>query len=75
MDKFPIGAIMNRSLTIKTGQCHVHRYMRPLLERIRGGEIDPTVIISHHLASTKASHGYEIFKHKQDNCTKVILKP
>lgn len=75
MDKFPIGAVMNRSLTIKTGQCHVHRYMRPLLELIRNGEIDPTMIISHHLELDQAPHGYEIFKHKQDNCTKVILKP
>jgi len=75
MDKFPIGALMNRSLTIKAGQCHVHRYMRPLLDRIRKGEIDPTVIISHHLQLDQAPHGYEIFKHKQDCCTKVVLNP
>ncbi|MDP7706414.1 MULTISPECIES: zinc-dependent alcohol dehydrogenase [unclassified Mycobacterium] len=75
MDKFPIGAVLNRSLTIKTGQCHVHRYMRPLLERIRNGEIDPTAIISHHLPLNQAPKGYEIFKHKQDNCTKVVLNP
>jgi threonine dehydrogenase-like Zn-dependent dehydrogenase len=75
MDKFPIGAIMNRSLTIKTGQCHVQRYMRPLLDRIRNGEIDTTFLISHQLRLDEAPHGYEIFKHKQDNCTKVILKP
>lgn len=75
MDKFPIGALMNRSLTIKAGQCHVQRYMRPLLDRIRNGEIDPTVIISHHLQLDQAPHGYEIFKHKQDSCTKVVLNP
>lgn len=75
MDKFPIGAVMNRSLTIKTGQCHVQRYMRPLLERIRNGEIDPTFLITHRLSLEEAPHGYEIFKHKQDNCTKVVLKP
>ncbi|GBE67984.1 glutathione-dependent formaldehyde dehydrogenase [Mycobacterium sp. MFM001] len=75
MDKFPIGAIMNRSLTIKTGQCHVQRYMRPLLERIRNHEIDPTFLISHRLPLDEAPHGYEMFKHKQDNCTKVVLKP
>lgn len=75
MDKFPIGAVMNRSLTIKTGQCHVQRYMRPLLERIRNGEIDPTAIISHHMPLNQAPKGYEIFKHKQDNCTKVVLNP
>jgi threonine dehydrogenase-like Zn-dependent dehydrogenase len=75
MDKFPIGAVMNRSLTIRTGQCHVQRYMRPLLDRIRNGEIDPTFLISHRLRLDEAPHGYEIFKHKQDNCTKVVLKP
>ena len=75
MDKFPIGAVMNRSLTIKTGQCHVHRYMRPLLDRIRNGDIDPTFLISHRLQLDDAPRGYQIFKHKQDNCTKVILKP
>ena len=69
------GAFMNRSLTIKTGQCHVHRYMRPLLDRIRNGEIDPTIIVSHHLRLDQAPRGYEIFKHKQDGCTKVILNP
>lgn len=75
MDKFPIGAVMNRSLTIKTGQCHVQRYMRPLLDRIRNGQIDPTAIISHHLPLNQSPQGYEIFKHKQDNCTKVVLNP
>ncbi|KZS81147.1 glutathione-dependent formaldehyde dehydrogenase [Mycobacterium persicum] len=75
MDKFPIGAVMNRSLTIKTGQCHVQRYMRPLLDRVCSGEIDPTMIISHHLRLDQAPHGYEIFKHKQDGCTKVVLNP
>jgi threonine dehydrogenase-like Zn-dependent dehydrogenase len=75
MDKFPMGAVMNRSLTIKTGQCHVQRYMKPLLKRIRDGEIDPASIISHHLGLDEAPHGYQIFKHKQDNCTKVVLNP
>jgi threonine dehydrogenase-like Zn-dependent dehydrogenase len=75
MDKFPIGSLMNRSLTLKTGQCHVQRYMRPLLEHIRKGDIDPTYIISHHMRLGQAPRGYEIFKHKMDNCTKVVLNP
>ncbi|MDP9469593.1 MAG: glutathione-dependent formaldehyde dehydrogenase [Chloroflexota bacterium] len=74
VDKFPIGSVMNRSLTIKAGQTHVHRYMCPLLERIQNGEIDPTFIITHTLPLDQAPHGYEIFKHKQDNCEKVVLK-
>jgi threonine dehydrogenase-like Zn-dependent dehydrogenase len=75
MDKFPIGALMNRGLTIRTGQCHVQRYMRPLLERILNGDIDPTFIITHTLPLDDAPRGYELFKHKQDDCLKVILKP
>jgi threonine dehydrogenase-like Zn-dependent dehydrogenase len=73
-DKFPVGAFMNRSLTLRTGQCHVHRYMRPLLRRIESKEIDPTRIITHTMPLEDAPHGYEIFKHKQDNCEKVVLR-
>jgi threonine dehydrogenase-like Zn-dependent dehydrogenase len=75
IDKFPAGAWMNRSLTLKTGQCHVQRYMRPLLERIRNGEIDPTRVITHTLPLSEAPRGYDMFKHKKDGCEKVILKP
>ena len=75
MDKFPIGSMMNRGLTIKTGQTHVHRYMRPLLQRIENGEIDPSFVVSHHLSLDEAPQGYEMFKHKHDNCTKIVLKP
>jgi threonine dehydrogenase-like Zn-dependent dehydrogenase len=75
IDKFPIGSVMNRGLTIKTGQTHVQRYMQPLLERIQKGEIDTTCIITHHLPLDDAPHGYDIFKNKQDECIKVVLKP
>jgi threonine dehydrogenase-like Zn-dependent dehydrogenase len=75
MDKFPIGALMNRGLSIKSGQCHVQRYMRPLLDRILNGDIDPTFIITHKLPLRDAPQGYELFKHKQDDCLKVVLKP
>jgi threonine dehydrogenase-like Zn-dependent dehydrogenase len=75
IDKFPMGAVMNRSLTIKSGQCHVHRYMRPLLERIRNGEIDPSFVITHRLDLMQAPHGYDIFKNKEDDCLKVVLSP
>jgi threonine dehydrogenase-like Zn-dependent dehydrogenase len=74
IDKFPIGAIVNRSLTIKSGQTHVQRYMRPLLERIRNKEIDPSFIITHRLSLSDAAQGYEIFSKKQDDCLKVVLK-
>jgi threonine dehydrogenase-like Zn-dependent dehydrogenase len=74
VDKFPLGTIMNRSLTIKSGQCHVHRYMRPLLERIENGEIDPTVVITHRMPLSDAAKGYDIFLNKEDNCEKVVLR-
>jgi threonine dehydrogenase-like Zn-dependent dehydrogenase len=75
LDKFPMGAVMNRSLTIKAGQCHVQRYMQPLLERIQHGELDPSFVITHRLRLEDAPRGYEMFVHKQDNCEKVVLNP
>lgn len=74
MDKFPIGSVMNRSLRIMTGQCHVQRYMRPLLERIQRGDIDPTFIITHRLPLSDAAKGYDMFLNKHDHCEKVVLK-
>jgi threonine dehydrogenase-like Zn-dependent dehydrogenase len=74
IDKFPMGAIVNRSLTIKSGQTHVHRYLRPLLERIERGEIDPSFVITHRLRLQDAAEGYSIFNDKQDECMKVVLK-
>ena len=73
MDKFPINAVMNKGLTIKTGQCHVHKYMQPLLERIQKGELDPTFIITHRMKLEDAAEGYRIFNDKEDNCEKVVL--
>ena len=75
IDKFPMGAIVNRSLTIRSGQCHVHRYLRPLLDRIERGEIDPSFVITHHLSLGEAPDAFEIFANKQDECMKVVLKP
>ncbi len=74
IDKFPIGAIMNRSLTIRSGQCHVHRYMRPLLELIERGELDPSFIVTHRLKLGDAARGYELFADKRDECMKVVLE-
>jgi threonine dehydrogenase-like Zn-dependent dehydrogenase len=75
MDKFPTGAFMNKGLTMKTGQCHVHRYMKPLYEHIKNGDIDPSFVVTHRMELGKAPDGYETFKHKQDECVKVVLKP
>ena len=73
IDKFPAGSLMNRSLTIRTGQCHVHRYMKPLLERIQKGEIDPSFIITHRMPLKDAATGYDLFLNKEDECVKVVL--
>src|SRR3954470_1102237 len=75
IDKFPMGSVMNRSLRIMTGQCHVQRYMKPLLERIRKGEIDPSFVITHRTGLDDAPSMYRTFRDKQDECLKVVLKP
>jgi threonine dehydrogenase-like Zn-dependent dehydrogenase len=73
IDKFPMGAVMNRGLQIRSGQCHVQRYMQPLLERIQAGEFDPSFVITHRLPLTEAARGYELFHQKLDGCEKVVL--
>jgi threonine dehydrogenase-like Zn-dependent dehydrogenase len=75
IDKFPMGAVVNRSLTIKSGQTHVHRYMRPLMERIERGEIDPRFVISHRVRLEDAPEMYQVFNNKEEECMKVVLKP
>jgi len=75
VDKFPAGAWMNRSLTLRTGQCHVQRYMRPLLGRIERGELNPSRIITHRMPLNEAPRGYDLFKNKKDGCEKVVLTP
>ncbi|MEG3909455.1 zinc-dependent alcohol dehydrogenase [Microcoleus sp. w2-18bC1] len=75
VDKVPLGAAFNKGLTMKMGQTHVHRYLRPLLDRVQKGEIDPSFVITHRMKLDEAPHGYDIFKNKKDNCIKVVLKP
>jgi threonine dehydrogenase-like Zn-dependent dehydrogenase len=74
-DKIPFGAIMNKGLTIKTGQTHVQRYLKPLLGRIERHEIDPSFVITHRLPLRDAPRAYEMFRDKQDECIKVVLDP
>ncbi len=75
IDKFPIGSFVNRGLTLKTGQTHVQRYMQPLLERIVRNEIDPSFVITHRLRLDDAPGAYETFKHKRDDCIKIVMSP
>lgn len=74
-DKLPFGALMNKGLTVKTGQTHMHRYMKPLLERIQKGEIDPSFVITHTRPLAEAPALYKTFRDKLDGCIKVVLKP
>ena len=71
----PIGAAFNKGLTLKMGQTHVQRYMRPLLDHIEQGRIDPTFVITHRLNLDEAPQGYKMFRDKENECVKVVLKP
>src|SRR5690554_3726366 len=74
-DRLPVGALMNKGLTLKAGQTHVHKYLQPLLERIQNEEIDPRFIITHRMSLSDAPHAYETFRDKRDGCVKVVLRP
>ncbi|GLC28099.1 zinc-dependent alcohol dehydrogenase [Roseisolibacter agri] len=75
IDKFPMGQAFAKGLTFKMGQTHTHKYMRPLLERVERGDIDPSRIISHTERLDDAPKMYEVFQEKRDDCLKVVLKP
>jgi threonine dehydrogenase-like Zn-dependent dehydrogenase len=75
VDKFPIGAAFAKGLTLKMGQTHVHKYMRPLLDKIRRGDIDPSFVISHRFSLDDAPLAYRMFRDKEDQCIKVVMKP
>jgi threonine dehydrogenase-like Zn-dependent dehydrogenase len=74
-DKFPLGALMEKGLSIKSGQTHVQKYMPELLKSILDGKLDTTFLISHRLPLEDAPRGYKIFKEQQNDVTKVVLKP
>jgi len=74
VDKFPLGSLMQRSITIKSGQAHVQRYTRRLLELIENGDIDPSFVVTHIMNLEDAPKAYDMFKNKQDGCIKVVLK-
>jgi threonine dehydrogenase-like Zn-dependent dehydrogenase len=74
-DKIPMGAFMNKALAMKTGQTHMMRFMKPLLDSVQRGEIDPSFVISHRVPIDRAPEMYKTFRDKQDNCTKVVLDP
>jgi len=75
LDKFPLGAMMEKGLEVRTGQTHVQRYSQMLLDKIGKGELDTTFLISHHLPLEQAADGYKNFHDNQNEWTKVVLKP
>jgi threonine dehydrogenase-like Zn-dependent dehydrogenase len=75
VDKFPFGAAFGKGLTLTMGQCHVHKYLKPLLGHIERGEIDPSFVITHRLPLEQAPAAYKTFRDKQDGCIKVVLTP
>jgi threonine dehydrogenase-like Zn-dependent dehydrogenase len=74
-DKIMLGAFMNKGLTMKTGQTHMQRYMRPLLKKIEDGDIDPSFVITHRVKLADAADAYKTFRDKKDGCIKVVLSP
>ena len=73
MDKFPIGAIFAKGLTLRAGQTHVHAHLPKLLDLVQDGAFDPSVVISHRLSLEEAPRGYKLFRDEPDACTKVVL--
>jgi threonine dehydrogenase-like Zn-dependent dehydrogenase len=75
VDKIPFGALMNKGLTIRTGQTHVNRWAGDLLRRIQEGQIDPSFVITHTVGLEQGPEMYKVFRDKQDGCIKTVLKP
>lgn len=75
VDNLPFGAVMNKALTVRTGQTHVHRYLNPLLGKIEQGEIDPSFVVTHEAPLEDGPELYQTFNDKDDGCVKAILTP
>ncbi len=75
LDKIPFGALMNKGLTVRTGQTHTHRYLRPLLDKILDGSIDPSFVITHRAGLEEGPELYKTFRDKKDDCIKVVMRP
>jgi threonine dehydrogenase-like Zn-dependent dehydrogenase len=75
IDKVPIGAAFAKGLTLRMGQTHAPKYLRPLLERISKKEIDPSFVISHRISLDEAPQAYDVFNRREEGCTKVVMRP
>ena len=75
MDKFPVGVMMNKGLTVRTAQQHGQKYVPRLLEHVAKGELDPSFLATHKFSLEDSPRGYDIFKHKEDGCVRVVFTP
>ncbi len=75
LDKVPFGAAFGKGINMKMGQTHMHKYMKPLLEKIEQGKIDPSSIISHRITLDEAPEMYKVWRDKKDNVTKIVIDP
>nr|WP_225895721.1 hypothetical protein [Dendronalium phyllosphericum] len=75
VDKMPMGAAMNKAMTFRMGQMFGQKYMPILLDSVLQEKVDPSTVFTHHLPLAETKHGFELFKHKKENCIKILLKP
>jgi len=71
----PLGALVAKGLTLKTGQTHVQRYLEPLMKLIIDGKIDPSFLITHRIGLEEGPDAYKTFRDKQDGCVKIVIRP
>jgi len=74
-DKFPMGVIMNKGLTLRSAQQHGQRYIRQFFDYVEQGDLDPSVLITHDLPLEEGARAYDIFKNKSEGCIRVALRP
>lgn len=74
-DKFPMGMITNKSLTLRSSQQHGQRYVPRMFDHIQQGDLDPSYLITHDMPLEDAVHGYDIFKNKKDGCIRAVFRP
>jgi threonine dehydrogenase-like Zn-dependent dehydrogenase len=75
LDKVPFGAAFGKGITMKMGQTNMHKYMKPLLERVEKGEIDPSYIISHRISLDEVPNMYKVWRDKKEKVTKIVIDP
>jgi threonine dehydrogenase-like Zn-dependent dehydrogenase len=75
VDKLPMGAVMNKGLTVRMGQMFGPKYIPGLIDRVLADEVDPSIVFTHRLPLSEIKQGFELFKHKRENCVKVLLQP